>query len=107
MHWCAASGWRALPAGCTSDRHPEWGCYLRGPGLPVIRLDLVVDGLVGLVFTLLSRVVDLLGLVGGELGCRPGGVLLVDHGDGDVAPGELVAAQAAPRGGGRQTGRGG
>lgn len=48
----------------------------------------------------------LLGLVEG-LGCRPGDVLLVDHRDRDVAPGELVAAQAAPAGGGGQAGRGG
>ena len=63
--------------------------------------------LVGLVFTLLSWVVGLLGLVEGGLGCRPGDVLLVDHRNGDVAPGKLVAAQAAPAGGGGQAGGGG
>lgn len=101
MHWCAASGWRALPAGRTQDRRSEGGCC--PPGLPLIPLDLVVHGLVGLEFTLLSWVMGLLGLVEG-LGCRPGDVLLVDHRDGDVAPGELVAAQAAPAGGGGQAG---
>lgn len=49
----------------------------------------------------------LLGLVEGRLGCWPGDILLVDHRDGDVAPGELVTPQAAPAGGGGQAGRGG
>lgn len=106
-HWCAASGGRALPAGCTPDGRPEGGCGPRGPGLPVIPLDLVVHGLVRLVFALLSGVVCLLGLVEGWLGCRPGDVLLVYHRDGNVAPGELVTAQAAPARGGGQAGRGG
>lgn len=105
MHRRAASSWRALPAGRTPDRRPERGrCP---PRLPVIPLDLVVHGLVGLVFTLLSWVVGLLGLVEGGLGCRPSDILLVYYRDGDVAPGELVTAQAAPAGGGGQAGRGG
>ena len=49
----------------------------------------------------------LLGLVEGWLGGRPGDVLLVYHRDGNVAPGELVTAQAAPARGGGQAGRGG
>lgn len=48
----------------------------------------------------------LLGLVEGGLGCWPGDILLMYHGDGDVAPGELMATQTAPAGGG-QAGRGG
>lgn len=104
-HWCAASGWRALPAGRTPDRRPEGGCGPRGPGLPVIPLDLVVHRLVRLVLALLSWVVRLLGLVEGWLGCWPGDILLVYHRDGNVAPGELVTTQAAPAsGGGRQAG---
>lgn len=67
----------------------------------------MVHRLVGLVFTLLSWVVGLLGLVEGRLGCWPGDILLVYHRDGDIAPGELVTAQAAPAGGGGQAGRGG
>lgn len=74
--------------------------------LPVIPLDLVVHWLVGLVFTLLSRVVGLLGLVEGGLGHWPGDVLLVYHWDGDVAPGQLVTAQAAPARGGQAGGGG-
>lgn len=104
VHRRAASGWRALPAGRTQDGRPERGCCPLG--LPGIPLDLVVHRLVGLVFTLLSWVVGLLGLVEGGLGCWPGDILLMYHRDGDVAPGELVTAQAAPAGGGRQAGRG-
>lgn len=53
----------------------------------------MVHRLVGLVFTLLSWVVGLLGLVEGGLGCWPGDILLMYHRDGDVAPGELVTAR--------------
>lgn len=92
VHRRAAPGWRALPAGCAQDRRAERGCCPQGPRLPVIPLDLVVHGLVGLVLALLSWVVRLLGLVEGGLGGRPGDVLLVYHRDGDVTPGELVTA---------------
>lgn len=71
------------------------------PGLPVVPLNLVVHRLVGLVFTLLGWVVGLLGLVVGGLGCRPGDVLLVYHGNGYVAPGQLVATKTAPARGGQ------
>lgn len=66
----------------------------------------MIHGLVGLVFTLLSRVVGLLGLVEGGLGSWPGDILLMYHWDRDVAPRQLVTAQAAPARGG-QAGRGG
>lgn len=107
VHWRAAPGRRALPAGCTPDRGPEWGCCSHGPRLPVIPWDPGVHRLVGLVFTLLSWVMGLLGLVEGGLSRRPGDILLVYHRDGDIAPGELMTAQAAPAGGGGQAGRGG
>lgn len=101
MQWRAASARGAIPAGRTPDGRPERGCCPWGPGLPVIPLDLVIHRLVGLIFTLLSWVVGLLGLVEGGLGCWPGDILLMYHRDGNVAPGELVTAQAAPGGGGQ------